>query len=568
LTTYCLYQRFPYSRHSSYDELCHLVDAFKPKDVYPCTTDVESWHEGISIQSLFGHLCSGSHFTHDREMRRLECERDALRNLKRKRDELSQQHCSQDSIPTTDGGDSGPDTGMAKEVSQSARPEKTPGRTKRHCPPETHVRTEEPNHAGPAMRLLKTPSTATQKASEHPSNQKEVTESRLQTTLKTVNSRVFRCAWLGCHEGFRTIGMLRRHVPSKHLVKVAVNKPVNYGCLWHSCAEPNISYFASEETWEAHMDEMHYHAEMQRVLEQGKDNEQQDPSAGSQRSLPSPPEDPDAHGTNLALEPADPIEDVQAIPIKPSNQPNEPPYQTDSGSSDDITLKDIHDPSLSKEISTTAQANTHWPPRRLSNPQVDAVTQVNRSNIRNNDYSYHPQYADKINRLRKVVPTASKQVCSELLWLHKGDFQRARELVAQYEEMRLASVRSSNDIRIQSHGGHQLSRHGSSDIDNDIALPNDDINHDPTDENTDASNETTSALSSTSAFHTPISTPTSRSSSPARSPQTSTRTPTSPSRLRHRKEAYEAARGIGGREWAVYSPVSAGNNHSVLEVEL
>jgi len=34
---------FPYSRHSSYPELCHLVDVFKPKDVWPCTVDVTEW---------------------------------------------------------------------------------------------------------------------------------------------------------------------------------------------------------------------------------------------------------------------------------------------------------------------------------------------------------------------------------------------------------------------------------------------------------------------------------------------------------------------------------------------
>ena len=83
-------QRFPYSRHSSYDELCLLVEAFKPKDVYPCTTDIESWYEDLSVRSLFGHLCSGSDFAHDREMRKLEGERVASRNLKRKRYELSQ----------------------------------------------------------------------------------------------------------------------------------------------------------------------------------------------------------------------------------------------------------------------------------------------------------------------------------------------------------------------------------------------------------------------------------------------------------------------------------------------
>jgi len=40
---------FPYSRHSSFPELCDLVAAFKPKDVYPCTVDEPEWHEGKII---------------------------------------------------------------------------------------------------------------------------------------------------------------------------------------------------------------------------------------------------------------------------------------------------------------------------------------------------------------------------------------------------------------------------------------------------------------------------------------------------------------------------------------
>lgn len=37
---------FPYSRHSSYDELCDLVRAFQPRDVYPCTVDEQYWDDG------------------------------------------------------------------------------------------------------------------------------------------------------------------------------------------------------------------------------------------------------------------------------------------------------------------------------------------------------------------------------------------------------------------------------------------------------------------------------------------------------------------------------------------
>lgn len=41
---------FPYSRHSSYPELCDLVDVFKPRDVWPCTVDVPRWlREGLVL---------------------------------------------------------------------------------------------------------------------------------------------------------------------------------------------------------------------------------------------------------------------------------------------------------------------------------------------------------------------------------------------------------------------------------------------------------------------------------------------------------------------------------------
>lgn len=71
--------QFPYSRHSSYDELCHLVSVFKPNDVYPCTADETSWCEEVSVRSLFGHLCSGDSFSHDLEMKQIIQERQAWR---------------------------------------------------------------------------------------------------------------------------------------------------------------------------------------------------------------------------------------------------------------------------------------------------------------------------------------------------------------------------------------------------------------------------------------------------------------------------------------------------------
>lgn len=61
--------RFPYSRHSSYRELCHLVSVLKPRDIWPCTVDPVRWiREGITIDGLFGEYCSGNTFDHDKHM--------------------------------------------------------------------------------------------------------------------------------------------------------------------------------------------------------------------------------------------------------------------------------------------------------------------------------------------------------------------------------------------------------------------------------------------------------------------------------------------------------------------
>ncbi|KAE8352927.1 putative DNA repair protein [Aspergillus coremiiformis] len=112
---------FPYSRHSSYAELCELVSAFKPKDIYPCTVDPLTWDEDVSMQSLFGHLCSGTEFAHDQHMRYMIANDEELRSKKRARDEEASLQSSQassiqlDSIPRTptDPTTSNPDNEMS-----------------------------------------------------------------------------------------------------------------------------------------------------------------------------------------------------------------------------------------------------------------------------------------------------------------------------------------------------------------------------------------------------------------------------------------------------------------------
>ena len=63
--------RFPYSRHSSFSELCDLVDAFKPKDVFPCTVDEKRWDPEFGMRYLFGPFCSEEIFRHDEEMMKI-----------------------------------------------------------------------------------------------------------------------------------------------------------------------------------------------------------------------------------------------------------------------------------------------------------------------------------------------------------------------------------------------------------------------------------------------------------------------------------------------------------------
>jgi DNA cross-link repair 1C protein len=60
---------FPYSRHSSYNELRHLVSAFSPRDICACTVDDETWSEKVSMQTLFGDLCSESYFKYDQQLK-------------------------------------------------------------------------------------------------------------------------------------------------------------------------------------------------------------------------------------------------------------------------------------------------------------------------------------------------------------------------------------------------------------------------------------------------------------------------------------------------------------------
>ena len=120
---------FPFSRHSSYEELRHLVSVFRPKDICPCTVDLDTWTENITMNSLFGDLCSEAIFHHDREteaeaqeLRRL---REINGSLKRKRQDDSQdsqtdQHESQQDLFTSARASVGSGSGKGKERAKAS----------------------------------------------------------------------------------------------------------------------------------------------------------------------------------------------------------------------------------------------------------------------------------------------------------------------------------------------------------------------------------------------------------------------------------------------------------------
>jgi len=92
---------FPYSRHSSYKELRHLVGKFRPLDVYPCVVDENNWSESRSIRALFGDLCYGDRFAHDEEMRLLQAQlrRDAKREAVPNHNMRISEHGSSQLVP-------------------------------------------------------------------------------------------------------------------------------------------------------------------------------------------------------------------------------------------------------------------------------------------------------------------------------------------------------------------------------------------------------------------------------------------------------------------------------------
>ncbi|KAL4961637.1 putative DNA repair protein [Aspergillus stella-maris] len=115
--------RFPYSRHSSYTELCKLVAAFRPRDIYPCTVDPKEWDESISMESLFGEFCSGNTFAHDRYMRVMVAEIGEPPRKRARRDPVSStQSTQQSTVPTYDESVSQISEASIQQITETSQP--------------------------------------------------------------------------------------------------------------------------------------------------------------------------------------------------------------------------------------------------------------------------------------------------------------------------------------------------------------------------------------------------------------------------------------------------------------
>ena len=528
-----------------------MVEIFKPKDVYPCTTDNDSWHECIGVEALFGHLCSGSTFVHDQEMKELEDERVVSRDLKRKRNDSSQEYCTQEPSQGEDGSGSDPEVTLVKETLQPGRLG-TPGGKRQRLSARTMSQghTNEPNEAvlhrpASSIRLPYTSTASIQQAFEQLPGTEDTTEPRLESPSRTLKSQKYRCAWRHCSCSFQTIGTLRHHVVLEHSLIVTRKGEHAYYCLWHSCPHAKTLYFTSLDMWEAHLNETHYPAEVKRVLGETKGVGNREAAVESQQSLPSPPvEDREHDHIGLQAKLVEVIKGTQEAPAQ-SRDASEPLYDSNRESSDDITLIDVIDRNLRKQVSKMAtelgssliMARTILLAKGYEPLRDFYLKEYERADDR---ARYEPaayqddfkQFATKIHRLRKVLPTADELTCLEALRKHKGRFREARDGVASSEQRRLAEETDSGDETDTSDGLQTL--------ENPI-LEND-------------QDDTSSLLSlRDSDFN-------SQTSSPCERPHHT--------RLEHRKQAYKAARGLDGLDWAPYSPVSAGNNHTEKELEL
>ncbi|KAE8149653.1 putative DNA repair protein [Aspergillus avenaceus] len=217
---------FAYSRHSSYAELCELVSAFQPKEVFPCTVDLMTWDEDMSMQNLFGHLCTGTDFTHDQYMRDVLASDDDLRSRKRARYEEPSQQSSQHS---TNLPDSAPQPICTNT-------ETTPEPKGHTASPENHPSRPIIHSSTQSSSIIRIPSSLdTISETKHPSTEPRGVQDHPQDTEKARQDEV--------REAWHFLNHTRTEQDTFHLGSLPSSWPTDEGSRSQECTAPEPTDF-------------------------------------------------------------------------------------------------------------------------------------------------------------------------------------------------------------------------------------------------------------------------------------------------------------------------------------
>ena len=270
-------------------------------DIYPCTVDETKWDTSVSMQVLFGHLCSDTIFAHDVEMAKLLQSRRASRGKKRQLDNSHEMHPS-DIADEANGSLSDSAHSSLKNLEQP-KIRSTQGWTAKR--PRTTKITEEqktPELSSAAVYTITTTSTTTSDemrvrairttldaklcrntaishseengglAAEHTPSFRDggtrrsslyerkavvATPGTLAPT-DAINSNDYQCQWLACSRTFGSRSGLRQHVLGQHMVGTRHKGIARFECMWTGCQSLEDNVFSSREAWEEHMDTQHY----------------------------------------------------------------------------------------------------------------------------------------------------------------------------------------------------------------------------------------------------------------------------------------------------------------------
>jgi DNA cross-link repair 1C protein len=295
---------FPYSRHSSYEELYHLVSLFRPADIYPCVVGANTWDNSVSMKTLFGAVCSEEIFAHDRYMMERYEVREAGRTKKRSlqdsqetqmTDRLSDDDEYFESLPEQFSLRSKDDSSVqGLRSSKKARADYDGGRSTAlsqnpksslgaptSSPAASHeVRAqaiksffeERANHSSPSSSSKTIPRNGN--SVKHTS---QIESSSLPSTAKTHYKPIsrntskldtakhlgsYQCCWSACYQHFPYLNTLRKHVLETHIMKGSSGESVTFSCKWRGCTRLERIQFESLDVWEEHMDCEHYYKVM------------------------------------------------------------------------------------------------------------------------------------------------------------------------------------------------------------------------------------------------------------------------------------------------------------------